>query len=186
MLEFTNRSENERVVLLAHFAQSGLLVLALTVAQQPVSPAPQSSPSPSLLDAGSWIAAHLPSRYDENLAGTTNTLVARYGARGCAITVAVNYSSDFNNLRGNDRSAAFSVRGNSVKGSAFNGSEDGGTIDFSIVNPSSLRISDATEYLGTVEVGANSFEFTFRNESDAKAMLDAMTSFAQACASHKS
>jgi hypothetical protein len=162
-----------------------LLALVLGAAQQPVPPSPSSSPAPSLSDTASWIAGHLPSSYDENLAGTTNTITARYSAKACAITVTLDYSTQFNNLRGSDRSAAFSLRGNSLKGSAFNGSEDGGTIDFSIVNPSSLRISDRNEYLGTVEVSADSFEFTFRNESDAKAMLDAMTSFTQACASHK-
>ena len=171
----------------APFASSVFLAIVLAAAQQPaVSPSPQSSPTPSVSDQGSWIAAHLPSRYDENLAGTTNTISARYSAKGCAITVAFDYSSDFNNLGRSDRSAAFSVRGNAVRGQFFNGSENGGTIDFSIVNPPSLHIADATEYLGTEEVGQASFEFTFRSESDAKAMLDAMTSFVQACSTHKS
>ncbi len=163
-----------------------VLAIVLAMAEPAISPTPQPSSAPSLADTSSWIVAHLPSRYDESLAGTTNTITARYSANGCAINVKLDYSSEFNSLGRSDRSAAFSVRGNSATGHAFNGSEDGGTIDFSTVNPASLRISDATEYLGTEEVGPNSFEFTFRSESDAKAMLDAMTSFAQACASHKS
>ncbi len=160
-----------------------VLALVLAAAQQPASPVPQTSPSPSLAATGSWIAGHLPSQYDEILAGTTNTITARYSASGCTISVAFDYSSQFNDSHNSDRSHAFSVKGNAASGHHFDGSENAGTIDFSLVNPSSLRISDATAYLGTEEVTPGSFDFTFRNEADAKAMLDAMTSFASGCAS---
>ncbi len=163
-----------------------MFLAILLAAGQPASPAPQQSPVPSLTDAASWIAAHLPSRYDENLAGTTNTIAARYAASGCTITVSLDFSWQFNNLGRSDRSPAYTVRGNVVRGHHFEASDNGGTIDFSIVDAASLHVSDATEYLGTEEVSPGSFEFTYPSETDAKAMLDAMASFAQSCISRKS
>ncbi len=172
--------------MLAFVGPSVFSALVLAAVQQPAVPVPQASAAPSLADASAWIAAHLPSRYDENLAGTTNTIDAHYSAKGCDITVTLGFSWQFNSLRDSDRSAAFSVRGNAAAGHHFDVSDDGGTIDFSIVDPSSLRISDATEYLGTEQITPGSFEFTFRNEADAKAMLDAMASFTRACSSYRS
>ncbi|MBV8637330.1 MAG: hypothetical protein JO322_04545 [Candidatus Eremiobacteraeota bacterium] len=161
------------------------ILASALIAQQPVSPAPSSSPAPSLADQASWIAAHLPARYDENLAGTTNNIVARYSASGCKIIVALDFSWQFNSLGKSDRSAAYTVRGSVLSGHHFDASDNGGTIDFSIVSPASLHVADATEYLGTEQVTEGGFEFTFANETDAKAMLGAMTSFAQDCASHR-
>ena len=167
----------------AHVFLSGVLAMLLGAAEEASSPVPEPSSTPSLAEVGSWIAGHLPSRYDEVLAGTTNTIAARYSASGCKIAVSFDYSTDFNSARNADRSAAWSVKGNSTHGHHFDGSDSGGTIDFALVDPSSLHIADATEYLGSEEVTPGSFEFTFRNEADAKAMLDAMTAFAKACAS---
>ena len=165
-------------------ALSAILALVLAAEQQQVSPSPAASFTPAAADA-TWIAQHLPSSYDENLSGTTNTIAARYTPNGCTIGVALGFSWQFNSLRDSDRSKAFTVRGNVLRGHHFNASDDGGTIDFAIVDPSSLHISDAIEYLGTEQVTEGGFEFTFRNEADAKAMLDAMTPFAQACTSRK-
>lgn len=162
-----------------------IFAIGLAAAQPVTSPAPQSSSVPATVDA-TWIAEHLPSRYNENLAGTTNTIDARYTPNGCTIGVALDFSWQFNSLGSPDRSKAFSVRGNAARGHHFNASDDGGTIDFSMVDPSSLHISDAVGYLGTEQVSPDSFEFTFASQTDAQAMIGAMTSFAQACAAHKS
>lgn len=157
-------------------------MLALT--QQPVSPSPSPASVSPAVDA-TWIAQHLPSRYDENLAGTTNTIVAHYTPNGCTIAVALDFSWQFNSLGNPDRSKAFSVRGSVVRGHHFNTSDNGGTIDFSMVDPLSLHVADAVGYLGNEQVNPDSFEFTFQNEADAKAMLDAMTTFVNGCATRK-
>lgn len=163
---------------------ASVLAIVLAAGQTPASPSPSPVSAPSTANA-MWIAEHLPSAYNENLQGTTNTITARYTPSGCTIKVALDFGWQFNSLGSSDRGKAFSVRGNVVRGQHFDASDDGGTIDFSIVDPSSLHVSDAIAYLGTEQVTPGGFEFTFQNEADAQAMLDAMTPFAQACASSR-
>jgi hypothetical protein len=162
-----------------------VLTLAAAVVAALSTPGPSPSPVPSPQLAAAWIAAHLPASYDENLAGTTNTIAAEYSAAGCAITVSVSYSWQFNTLGRTDKSRAFSVKGDVLPGHHFQASDDGGTVDFSLVDASSLRVSNTPEYLGAERVTQGGFEFTYRNEADANAMLGEIASLARACAAAK-
>ncbi len=131
-----------------------------------------------------WIAAHLPPRYDEILGGTTNTFTVTYTADGCALHVSVAPSWNFNTAGSDDHSSAYSVKGDTLIGKRLQTGDGGdGTIDFALIDPQSLRVSRVDEFLGTERVKPTGFEFTYRNENDAKQMLAAMESVVKQCAS---
>ena len=135
----------------------------------------------TVADAATWVATHIPSRYDEQLAGTTNSFSVRVTPDGCRIRIDVDSSSDFNQLRGPDRSKVYALKGNPTTGHHFDASLGSGTIDFSAVDPDSLTVEPVDEYVASEEVDGDSFEFAFLKKDDAQAMLDEMTSLARAC-----
>lgn len=147
-----------------------------------MTPSPPPSPPPMTIpQSATWIASHLPSRYDERLAGTTNTFTVSYAPDGCTIRVNVDSSSDFNQLRSSDRSKVYEVKGDPRVHQQFDASLGSGTLDFAKIDPSTLRVDTVEEYIASEEVHDDRFSFAFERESDAQQMLAAMTSLAQAC-----
>lgn len=131
-----------------------------------------------------WVVQHLPSHYDEVLGGSTNTFTANYQPQSsCAIRVTVVPSWSFNNARGDDHSRAYSVKGDTRIGKRLDAPDDGDTavLDFTKIDPSSLRVSNVDAFLGTEHVHTTGFEFTYSNENDAKQMLSAMQAMTQEC-----
>jgi hypothetical protein len=135
----------------------------------------------TVADTSAWIAAHIPSRYDEHLAGTSNVFTVRVTPDGCRIRMDVDSSNDFNQFRNSDRSKVFAVKGNPKAGLHFDASFGSGTLDFTKIDPQSLRIDQIDEYVASEEVRPDSFELPFLKESDARQMLDEMTSLIPAC-----
>lgn len=147
-----------------------------------MTPSPSPSPQPMTIpQSAAWIASHLPSRYDERLAGTTNTFMVTYAPDGCTIRVTVDSSSDFNQFRSSDRSKVYEVKGNPLVRQHFDATLGSGALDFSKIDPSTLRVDAVEEFVASEEVDADGFSFAFEREADAQQMLAEMTSLATAC-----
>ncbi len=148
------------------------------------TPAPTTQPV-TVAQVSSWIAQHLPSTYGENLAGTTNTFSVRYTPEGCRIRVDVDTGSEFNQRGSSDRSKVYAVKGDARVGHHMDASFGSGVLDFTAIDPSTLRVSKIDEFIASEEVDPGQFEFAFSNQADARAMLAEMTALAQACAGQK-
>lgn len=164
------------------------MILAATAAAMALataSPSPAAQPENTVQAASAWIAAHLPPRYDERLSGTTNTFTATYVPNGCTLRVSVQTGWRFNSLGGSDRASAYSVKGDTRSGRTLTVNDDGATLDFAAIDPSSTRVSRVDQYMGTLRVRAHRFTFTFPTQAQAHAMLAEMNALIAACAGSK-
>lgn len=143
-----------------------------------------ATPGPSASETSAWIVQHLDIFYSVVMQGETDTYHAHFRVQGCKLRVESESKSNANQYEGAAvGSSAHFVRFEAMPGKMFNALVGTGTIDFSLIDLSSVRIGTARPGDELIGLGPTSAQFVVapNDEGTAKRVAKAIAYLARRC-----